>query len=371
MSVCIPSGEECSEPPAPDASTAGETCGSLVGPDTSACCHSCNVGNRSCQSNGCYGGWWCNTASCHCQSPPTSCGSNPGDTDAITVARTDPPSGTVTETGGTVSRLYFAVIGDTRPALQNDTSNYPTAIITRLYADLESLSPRPQLAVATGDYNYASTSGGEADAQIATYMTARATFSNPSFFTMGNHECTGYTSSNCGAGNQDGTTANYEAFMRRMLGPAGQTVPYRSFVVNAADGSWSAKFVIVAANAWDSNQSSWLTRELDVPTTYTFVFRHEPSSADQAPGTTPSDAIIQAHAYTLLIVGHTHRYRHFFRSREVVIGLGGAPITSGDDFGYLIVAQAPNSDVVVSEYDYMTGEANDTFAVKPDGTPGN
>ena len=100
---------------------------------------------------------------------------------------------------------------------------------------------------------------------------------------MGNHECTGYTDSNCGSGNSDGVTNNYTAFLSQMLGPIGQTSPYYAINVNATDGSWTAKFVFIAANAWDSTQSSWLTTTMAKTTTYTFVIRHEAAEANTAP----------------------------------------------------------------------------------------
>lgn len=367
VSACIPAGETCGGPGMADASTGGPTpCNGLVPPDTTACCSACSPG-ASCQANGCYNGWWCNTGTCHCQSPPSCSGGDGGAGDAVHVG--DPPTGSVTSSGGTVSRLYFAVVGDTRPAIQNDTANYPTAVITAIYRDLDDLSPRPEFSIATGDYNYASTTGTAAGAQIGKYMTAQGQFSNPSFFAMGNHECTGYTRSNCGAGSQDGITANYTAFMDQMIAASGQSQPYYAFTVNGSDGSWNAKFVVIAANAWSDAQATWLEEQMSAPTTYTFVVRHEPSSADTAPGTSPSDAIINQHPYTLLLVGHTHLYRHNAGSREVIIGLGGAPITSSDNFGYLIASQAPDGSIVVSEYDYQTGAPNQTFAVRPDGSP--
>ena len=42
----------------------------------------------------------------------------------------------------------------------------------------------------------------------------------------------------------------------------GRRSPYYVENVQAADGSWTAKFVVVACNAWDSTQSSWLTTQL-------------------------------------------------------------------------------------------------------------
>ena len=65
-----------------------------------------------------------------------------------------------------------------------------------------------------------------------------------------------------------------------MLAPIGQTAnPYYSINVNAADNSWTAKFVITAANAWDTAQQTWLQSTLAQKTTYTFIVRHEPSDA--------------------------------------------------------------------------------------------
>ena len=49
--------------------------------------------------------------------------------------------------------LTFAVVGDTRPADEDDTANYPTAIITQIYQDIEAETPQPQFAISTGDYH--------------------------------------------------------------------------------------------------------------------------------------------------------------------------------------------------------------------------
>ena len=40
-------------------------------------------------------------------------------------------------------------------------------------------------------------------------------------------------------------------------------------------GSWTAKLVFIAANAWDGTQQFWLDNVLGEPTTYTFCVRHE------------------------------------------------------------------------------------------------
>ena len=133
-------------------------------------------------------------------------------------------------------------------------------------------------------------------------MQARAKFPGPLLPAMGNHECTGATASNCGLGNKDGFPANYSAFLEEMLRPIHQALPYYVARIAAADASWSAKLVFIAANAWDSTQARWLEAALSVPTTYTFVVRHEPNEARSAPGTVPSEAIVVQHPLTLEIL---------------------------------------------------------------------
>lgn len=51
----------------------GVTCGSLVSPAIDAGCRACTSSSGDCQSNGCYGGYWCNVDSLDCHAPPTTC----------------------------------------------------------------------------------------------------------------------------------------------------------------------------------------------------------------------------------------------------------------------------------------------------------
>src|SRR5579871_2059760 len=60
--------------------------------------------------------------------------------------------GTVGPTGGTVSRLFFGVTGDTRPANCDDVANYPTQTITQIFSDMNTAGV--QFALATGDHQY-------------------------------------------------------------------------------------------------------------------------------------------------------------------------------------------------------------------------
>lgn len=336
-----------------------DQCPGFADPTTSASCSSCKQGSNGCQPNGCYGGWWCNTNTDKCQaSAPTNCGSSDAG---------PPPTfdGGVTSTigvdGGTESAIYFAVVGDTRPANEDDTTNYPTTIIDTIFGDVQKVSPTIPFVVSTGDYQFSNPSGSQASAQLAKYAAAKATYAGLQFPAMGNHECTGATASNCGSGNQNGITNNYTAFLNTLLAPIKKTSPYYSINVDSPTNAWTAKFVFVAANAWDSAQSSWLDTTLAQSTTYTFVVRHEPASANTAPGVSPAQTIMAKHPYTLSIVGHSHEYYHSSGSREVVIGNGGAPISTSQDYGYAIMRQLSNGYIQVDMYDYKTNAADTKF----------
>jgi hypothetical protein len=268
----------------------------------------------------------------------------------------------------------FAVVGDTRPPNEDDVTGYPTGVITGIWHDVQAFSPHPDFAVSTGDYVFANPNPPNGmmptvDAQLDLYLGARAQYTNAVFAAMGNHECTGATASNCGAGNHDGITPNYAEFLTRMLGPYGITKPYYAYEFAASDGSWTAKLVVTAANAWTDAQGTWLDQELAKPTTYTFVVRHEDASADTAPGVTPSESIIAAHPLTLKIVGHTHTYRHDATNHELICGNGGAPLTSGANYGYAILTRLPTGAIQVTEYDYSTNQSVDSWSVNPDGSP--
>jgi hypothetical protein len=369
-SVCVPrGGGDCSNVPDQDAGPPPATCGALVGPDVKASCASCG-GANTCQANGCYNGWWCNTATSRCQAPPNPADCVPPD-GGVPWDGGGPVTGNVGPDGGQLSRLLFAVVGDTRPATIDDTQGYPSPIIDAIFTDIEKLSAKPPFVLSTGDYMFASTSNAQAvNAQLDLYLSARGNYSGVTFPAMGNHECTGATASNCGSGNVDGVTANYSAFLAKMLQPIGQTDPYYAIRIDALDKSWTSKFVFIAANAWTSAQATWLDQQLSQATTYTFVVRHEPSAANTAPGVTPSDQILAAHPYTLSIVGHTHTYEHF-AGREVVIGNGGAPLTGNKNYGFGIFNQRPDGAIQVDMIDYQSGNAVGGyfhFAVKPDGT---
>jgi len=228
----------------------------------------------------------------------------------------------------------------------------------------------PAFVVSTGDYIFANPFGSQAAAQFPLYLAARAKYSGVLFPALGNHECLGNEGSNCGAGTLAGTPNNYSEFVKSLLTPIGKTEPYYSVRVDATDGSWTSKLVFVAANAWTQAQADWLDQTLAVPTTYTFVMRHEPKAATKAPGTSPSEAIMAKHPYTLAIVGHTHTHERT-HPKEVIFGNGGAPLTAGQTmYGFGMLTQRHDGAIQVDVIDVATGQADAAFrfAVKADGT---
>jgi hypothetical protein len=361
VGACVSAGGPCGVASEGDGS-APASCGDLAGPNTAASCP-CPSG-KTCQANGCRYQSYCNTTTNMCQPAPIGCGT-PGQVYVPGPA----PTGTIGPTGGTVSRLYFAVVGDTRPANEDETNAYPTAIITQIFQDLQALSPRPTFALGTGDYQYSNPTGTQSSTQIDLYMGARAAYTGTLFPVMGNHECTGLTNSNCGAGNPDGLTNNYNAFVSKMLAPINQTSPYYEIDIAAPDGSWTSKFLFVAANAWTQDEANWLDQAMGKTTTYTFVLRHEAASASTAPGVNPAEIIMTKHPYTLSIVGHTHAYQHS-GPREIIVGNGGAPLSGTGDYGFGMISQQADGTVAVDMIDYTSGLSDSSFhfAVNPDGS---
>ena len=190
------------------------------------------------------------------------------------------------------------------------------------------------------------------------------------FPTMGNHECTGYTDSNCGSSGKQGLTENYKAFLGQLLAPIKQTSPYYSIDINDTGGKWTSKFIFVAANAWDSAQQTWLETTMAKKTTYTFLVRHEPASAggsSGAPGVDPAEAVMKKYPYTLSLVGHSHLVEKS-GSKEVIFGNGGAPRSSGS-YGFGLITQLSDGNIQVDSYDYdsVKPDTSFRFTVTPTG----
>jgi hypothetical protein len=290
-----------------------------------------------------------------------------------------PPAASVGPTGGRVPSLIFAVVGDTRPPLPDVITQYPSEVASDIFRDIQALSPRPQFVVATGDYMFASpkkpAERSEAQAQAELYLKAAHRFTGQLFPAMGNHECRNHASSNCCPTCSGGTPAPYQAFLW-MLGQVSlpNQVPYYTIHVGSSDAArpWTAKFVFIAANAWDEAQAAWLTAALAEPTTYTFVVRHEPDyENDACLGCGGSDAIVKKNPYTLLLVGHDHTFKIVRASRELVIGLGGAPMYGDNDHhGFAICTQQSDGNIACQERDVGTSTSSyqdSKVVVTPDG----
>ena len=253
--------------------------------------------------------------------------------------------------------LKFAVFGDCRPPNLDDTAGYPSAVISGIFKLAQAKGA--QFVIGTGDYMFASTSSA-VTAQVALFNQAQANYtSGPVYLTMGNHECTGATASNCPNLTE---TPNIQAFMKMV--PSGVTKPYYRIDLDTPKGK--AKFVFIAANAWDSTQQSWLSTQLADATTYTFVMRHESTSSPGVPtGVTASESIVMAHPFTVEMLGHTHEYRHE-DTKHVISGNAGAPLSTGT-YGLLLVEQQSNDNITVTEIDESTDNTIDTWTVSPTG----
>ena len=265
----------------------------------------------------------------------------------------------------TLPTLSFAIVGDTTPPTEDDTAGYPTAIITKIWQDIEAASPRPAFAVATGNYMFANPAHmpGTQAAQLTDYMSARAAFSNLLFPVMGNDECDGATMDNCYACGTACTsiggacvrgscqTPNLTAFLSTLLTPIGESLPYYAIHINGTN-------------------NAWLTSQLSTSTTYTFVVRNEGTIATTAPclsgtGADNAQTIMEQHPYTLLIAGHTHTFAYYANEKQLIVGNGGAPLTGNVNYGYVIARQQANGTMLFTEYDYATNAANSTFTVVP------
>jgi hypothetical protein len=267
-----------------------------------------------------------------------------------------PPGGALDLGTAAPQRLRFGVFGDARPASQNDSAGFPSSVLTSIFTQAEERAL--PFMVGTGDYMFAS---GEkiVATQVSLVLQAEAPYHGPVYHTLGNHECNGWTASNCPLGNE---TPNVRAFMNN-LAPKGATRPWFRIDVDTPKGK--AKLLFVAANAWSDDQAAWLSAQVADPTAYTFAVRHEPASEPSAPGVTPSEEILHAAPLTLELLGHYHSYQRV-DTVHVISGNAGAPLSQGS-YGYLIVEQLDDGNIAVSEIDQTSNMPIDAFRVTPTG----
>jgi hypothetical protein len=297
---------------------------------------------------------------CQCEAGP---GPDGGTGDA---AQSDGSTDSGQSDAAVLAQLSFGVLGNTRPMTEDDTAGYPSAVVQKIFQDIQAAGP--PLTVATGTYVFANPMGSQAAAQFPLYLAARGAFSGKFFPAMGDHEC-GTLMSNCDPSDAGGNN-NFSEFLAKMLAPIGFKEPYYAVVFRANDDSWTAKFVFVAANAWTAAQGTWLDGELASATTYTFVVRNEGStSCSGAPGVAPSEAIVGQHPFTIKLVGCLGEYAHLAAVRELVVGNGGAPLMGSGNYGYTLAKRRADGAIVFTAYDYMSNVVTDSFAVKADGAP--
>ncbi|MBK7579667.1 MAG: metallophosphoesterase [Myxococcales bacterium] len=328
---------------------AGETCVDAITED-GAGVSACVPADGTCGSSGCGecpAGTSCDVIQGICVAPEPDGGDDGGPDEPDGGADGGPDQGSVGPNGGKVSGLYFAVVGDTRPKSNNATASYPTSKITKIYKGIESLNPRPQFVVANGDYMFASGHGPEGAKQLKLYMGARSNYSGTVFAVLGNHECSGDV--NCA-----GVTNNnsYNSFLDNLIQPLGKTKPYYAISIDDSSGKWTAKLLITACNAWSPAQKTWLQNQLGKATTFTFVARHQQMGSD-GPCNNEMDQMLKGAKYDMLLVGHIHTWNWDAGKRQLIEGVGGAPInTAGKNYGFATIRQLAGGSFRVRQYNW-------------------
>ena len=271
-----------------------------------------------------------------------------------------PADGAVGPLGGTVARMRFGVFGDVRPPNPNDTAQYPAAIVAAVLDGITAAGA--QFAVAGGDYMFASTTA-TANAQVGMLLAAESRFAGHVFHSLGNHECTGASASNCPLGNE---TAQMQVFRARLA--PGYAAPYFDWVVATDQGD--AHFIATAPNAWSPAQQAWLDRALARPALYTVVIAHEPPGDREAPGSVAIETSLRARVggVTLRLYGHTHEYRHL-SANAIIAGNAGAPLqVATGQYGFVVVDQRADGNLVVTAYSIgHPAMVVDSFVLTPGG----
>jgi hypothetical protein len=108
--------------------------------------------------------------------------------------------------------------------------------------------------------------------------------------------------------------------------------------------------------------------QTDTQATYTLVARHHPVGDSSVSTNHDSEQIVLAHKFALFLTGHSHLYKHTTSNggRDVVLGIGGAPLIAGGAFhGYALLEQQTSGQLKVSVYDIATTTVVDTWTVGP------
>jgi hypothetical protein len=286
--------------------------------------------------------------------------------DAGPAACAMPAGGSVSLSGGTVDRIFFGYTGDTRDS--SSTTHYSSqlqGVINSIYTQMATRGV--EFALDGGDHMEAS-NFTEAQGNMADYLTASSKLGKPVFMTLGNHECSLSFNQDCGGG-EIHSDSKGQAFLSALQSTVGATEPYYRFDVMTATGK--ATFLVVADDAWDSTQQSWLTQQLtdaDANSKYTFVSKHHPDGNTDQPSFQQIYNLVKAHKYTLFMTGHSHEYKRQYNDhRAIVMGLGGAPFDNPNQqwWGYFTAMQCEDDHIYVNVYDVTTGNVQDHFDVPP------
>jgi len=235
--------------------------------------------------------------------------------------------------GLTLDALHFAVLGDCRPATdQNNAAQaaaaYPTAIIKKIFGQIAARDP--QFALFSGDvvYTYNPPDSSSAAAQIDQFLQGRNLLDRPFVPALGNHEDT------------DGI--NLPVWKQKF----NQPLVYYGFTIHTPHGD--VRFTVADDTYWNDQQLDWIDSELSSSARYHILLKHQPSDSRDN-DETRFKSIISQHRPTLILTGHSHTYDRP-HTNELVLGTAGAPLVQGAQYGYAMVDQLASGDFQVTVY---------------------
>ncbi len=148
----------------------------------------------------------------------------------------------------------------------------------------------------------------------------------------------------------------------------------------------SVRAIFTAPNYWnDGAQPAWFTQQLAAAGThsssnYVIVLHHEDSTASSPPSGLSTIESAEKSKESLSIVGHSHFWQwgtggpySETNARQLLVGNGGAPLTSGtnsstvntSDYGFTTVMRQADGSLQIINYNYSTGEAVNTVTDAP------
>jgi hypothetical protein len=71
------------------------------------------------------------------------------------------------------------------------------------------------------------------------------------------------------------------------------------------------------------------------------------------------DALLAKYPFNMVLVGHSHTYSH--TGKQLLEGVGGAPITGGAAYGYATIEQLPDGRFQVVQWNSTTRLPVDTY----------